>query len=121
HEGFLFFFLARHPDLVRVDHDNEIAGIDMWRENGLLFATQKPGRLDRDVAEHLIFGVDQPPLAVDLVGFGGKRLHQRLEKGTEERRVGKECRSRCTQGRYKKKEQGTEIGWGGVGREAEEV
>jgi hypothetical protein len=35
------------------------------------------------VAQHLIFGIDQPPLAIDFVGFGGKRLHRRLEKGTE--------------------------------------
>src|SRR5438067_1874864 len=43
----------------------------------------KPGRLDRDATEHLIFGIDQPPFAIHFIGFGGKRLHRRSEKGTE--------------------------------------
>ena len=83
HEAFLFFFFARYADLVRVDHNNEVTGIDVWSEDRFLFAAQKPRRLHRDVTQHLIFGIDQPPFAVDLIGFGGKRLHQRLEKGTE--------------------------------------
>jgi hypothetical protein len=55
----------------------------MRSENCFLFAAQKSRRLDRHVAQHLILGIDQPPLAVDFVGFGGKRLHRRLKKGTE--------------------------------------
>src|SRR3984893_1119578 len=91
HEGFLFFFFARYTDLARVDYDDEVAGIDMGSENRFLFAAQKPGRFDRDVTEHLIFGIDQPPFAVDFVGFGGKRLHRRLEKGTEATGQGGYC------------------------------
>jgi hypothetical protein len=43
------------------------------------------------VAEDLIFGIDQPPLAVDFICFGGKRLHRRLEKGTEATGHGGHC------------------------------
>src|SRR5713101_2884938 len=53
----------------------------MRRENRLLFAAQKLGRFYRDTTKHLIFGIDQPPFAVDFVCFGGKRLHRRLKKG----------------------------------------
>ena len=91
HEGFLFFFFARHPDLFRVDHDDKVAGIDMGRENRLLFAAQQFRRFDRDLAQHLIFGIDQPPFAVDFIGFGRKRLHRRLEKGTEATGQGGHC------------------------------
>src|ERR1700730_14435938 len=55
----------------------------MRRENRFLFTSQKLCRFHRDEAEDLILGVDQPPLAVDLTGFGGKRFHRRLKKGTE--------------------------------------
>src|ERR1700736_2818154 len=91
HEAFLFFFFSRHPDLLRIDYDDEVAGIDMWGEDRFLFAAQKSGRLHGDVTEHLILGIDQPPFAVDFIGFGGKRLHRRLEKGTEATGRGGDC------------------------------
>jgi len=83
HETFLLFLFARHPNLVRIDHDDEIAGINVRRENCLFLSAQQIRGLDRDAAEHLIFGVNQPPLAINFVRFGGKGLHQRLGKGTE--------------------------------------
>src|SRR5437899_7974117 len=63
----------------------------MRRENRLLFAAQKLGRFYRDTTKHLIFGIDQPPFAVDFVCFGGKRLHRRLKKGTEATGHGGRC------------------------------
>src|SRR6266568_5921490 len=83
HEAFLFFFLPGDADLVGINDDDEVTGIDVRSENSLLFSAQKPGRLDRDPTEHLIFGIDQPPFAIHFIGFGGKRLHRRSEKGTE--------------------------------------
>ena len=83
HEAFLLFLFAGDTDLLGVDDHDEVTSIDMRRENCFLFAAQKSRRLDRHVAQHLILGIDQPPLAVDFVGFGGKRLHRRLKKGTE--------------------------------------
>src|SRR5437764_8870152 len=83
HETFLLFFFAAHANFVRVDHDHEIAGVDVRSENRLFFSAQKLCRLDRDLTEHLIFRIDQPPFAVNFAGFGGKRVHRHLEKGTE--------------------------------------
>jgi len=83
HEGFLILLLASNPDLVGVDDDDEVTSVNVWRENGLFFSAQKICRLHRDATKHLIFGIDQPPFAVDFTGFGRKRLHRRLEKGTE--------------------------------------
>jgi uncharacterized protein YkwD len=83
HEALLFFLLAGHANLAGVNDDNEIAGIDVRGENSLLFSAQKVCRFDRDATEHLIFGIDQPPFAVNFVSFSGKRLHQRRGKGTE--------------------------------------
>src|SRR5262245_33770011 len=83
HEALLFFLLAGHANLAGVNDDNEIAGIDVRSENSLLFSAQKVCRFDRDATEHLIFGIDQPPFAVNFVSFSGKRLHQRRGKGTE--------------------------------------
>src|SRR5437588_4077788 len=83
HETFLFFLLAGHADFVCVNDDDEVTGIDVRCENRFLFSAQKICRLHGDVTQDLIFGIDQPPFAVDFTGFSGKRLHRRLEKGTE--------------------------------------
>src|SRR2546426_5145736 len=91
HEAFLLFLFAGDTDLLGVDDHDEVTSIDMRRKNRLLFAAQKSRRLDRHVAQHLILGIDQPPLAVDFVGFGGKRLHRRLKKGTETTGRGGHC------------------------------
>src|SRR6202045_5074656 len=91
HEAFLFFLFAGDTDLLGVDDHDEVTSIDMRRENRLLFTAQKSRRLYRHVAQHLILGIDQPPLAIDFVGFGGKRLHRRLEKGTEATGQGGHC------------------------------
>ncbi len=82
HEGFLLFLLAGQANFFGVDNDNEIAGVAMSRVNHLLFAAQEIRGFDRDAAEHLVFGVNDPPLARDFVGFSRKRLHLEL-KGHE--------------------------------------
>src|SRR5205085_1638158 len=91
HEAFLFFLLAGHAHFVRVNDDHEVSGIDVGSENRFFFSAQKRSRLDRDMTEHLIFGIDQPPLAVNLVGFGRKRLHWSLEKGSEATGLRRHC------------------------------
>ena len=48
HEALLFFFLAGKPHFFRVDHDDEIASIDVGGVDRLFFAAQKIGGLDRD-------------------------------------------------------------------------
>ena len=42
-----------------------------------LFPAQQVGSLHRDAAEHLVLGVNDPPLARHFGGFGGKRFHLR--------------------------------------------
>src|SRR5438477_11336097 len=58
----------------------------MGRENGLLFAAQQVRRFYRDFSQHLILGVNDPPLARDFAGFGRKRFHWEKEHGNYERR-----------------------------------
>src|ERR1700736_6978918 len=41
HETFLFFLFSGHAHFFGVDHDNEIAGIDVRGENRFLFSAQK--------------------------------------------------------------------------------
>src|SRR4030095_16239396 len=78
HITFLFFFLSGEPDFFRVDDNDKISGVDVWGENRFSFPAQQVGSLCRDAAEHLVLGVNDPPLARHVSGFGGKRLH--LEK-----------------------------------------
>ena len=76
HKAFLFFLLTGQPHLFRVNDDDEIAGIDVGGVDRLFFAAEEIGGLHGDLAEHLVIGVNDPPLAWDFVGFGRKRLHQ---------------------------------------------
>src|SRR5215204_1390618 len=82
HITFLFFFLAGEPDFFRVDDDDKISGIDVWRENRFSFPAQQVGSLHRDTTKHLVLGVNDPPFARHFGGFGGKRFHGR-KKSTE--------------------------------------
>src|ERR1051325_11281112 len=83
HIALLLFFFSGQPHFLGINHDNEVTSIDMRSEDGLLFATQQLCCLDGDAAEHLVLGVDDPPLARDLSGFGRKRFHRADKGGTK--------------------------------------
>ena len=75
HITFLFLFLSGEPHFSRIDDDDKVSGVHMRRENRFSFAAQQVGSFHRDAAEDLALGVDDPPLAGSLAGFGGKRFH----------------------------------------------
>ena len=70
HIGFLNFFFAPDADFVGIDHDNEISVVNMRGVGWFGFAAQEIGDFDSDMAERLISRIDDPPLAVDSLGFG---------------------------------------------------
>ena len=90
HEALLFFLFAGEPNFFGVDHDDEIASVDMGGVDRLFFAAQEIGSFHRDLAEHLVVGINNPPLARHFVGFCGKGLHQ-SGKGTEITGEGEGC------------------------------
>src|SRR6476619_971618 len=85
HVAFLFFFLAGEPNFFGIDDDNEVAGIDMGGIDGLFLSAEKIGCLDGHLTEHLIIGVDDPPLTGHFAGFSRKRLHWVKGHGKYER------------------------------------
>ena len=46
--------------------------------DSFVFAAQDIGNFGREAAEDLVFGVDDPPVTLDLLGFGGKSLHGKI-------------------------------------------
>lgn len=62
-------------DLIGVDHDNEVAGVNVSGESRLLFAAKKAGRFYGNLAKYFALGIDHIPFAFDLVWLGGKCLH----------------------------------------------
>jgi hypothetical protein len=62
-------------NLIGVDHDHEIASINMSGEGRLVLAAKESGSFDSDLAEDFALSVDHIPFAVDFVGLGGKCLH----------------------------------------------
>src|SRR5205085_11838285 len=57
--------VARDVNLLRVHHDNEVAGVDMRRELRLALAAERVGDLRRETAQGLPLGVDEIPLTRD--------------------------------------------------------
>ena len=66
---------ARHADLVRVDDDHEVAGVDVRRVLRLVLALENLSGLGSDATENLVLSVDQDPFALNFVGLRVIRLH----------------------------------------------
>ncbi len=62
-------------NLVSIDHDDKIAGVNVGGENRLVLAAEEACSLNSDLAEDLALGVDHIPLALDFMRLGGKRIH----------------------------------------------
>src|SRR5881296_3364955 len=85
HVALPFFLFSGEPYFLRIDDDHKITRIHMWRKNRFLFAAQQVRRLHSHLSQHLILGVDDPPLARDFAGFGRKCFHWEKEHGNYER------------------------------------
>jgi len=67
--------VAGESDLAGVDDDDEVTGVDVVRERGLVLATQQRRRLHGQTTEDDVFGVDDVPLPGDVAGLGGVSAH----------------------------------------------
>src|ERR687892_1520024 len=99
HITFLLFLFSGEPHFFRVDDDDKISGVDVWREDRFSFPAQKVGSLYRDLAEHLVLSVNDPPLAWHVGSFGGKCFHGR-KKSTEITGDGRACQPMRQMGSY---------------------
>src|SRR6185295_9009615 len=64
-----------HADLGRIQHDDEIAGIDMRRVFRLVLAAQAHRDLGREATENLVLGVHHVPTVNGIFCFGAESLH----------------------------------------------
>jgi hypothetical protein len=62
-------------DLLRIDDDDVVTGIDVGGEDRLVLATQDAGDLGAQTTEHHALGVDDVPGAGDLTCFRAVRAH----------------------------------------------
>ena len=100
----LLFLAAGQPDLRRVDDDDVIAGVDVRRVDRLVLALEQAGRLGRDPAEDLAFGVDDVPLPLHTAGSGNKRTHEipfGVRRGSADYRSMRGCQPRSKDGKPK--------------------
>jgi hypothetical protein len=67
--------LACDLDVCRVDHDDEVTGIDVRRVLGLALALEDLGDLARKPAQSHVRGIHEQPLALDFTDLGVVRLH----------------------------------------------
>lgn len=67
---FVLALVARYLDLVSVDNNDVIAGVHVRGVGRLVLAAQSTSDLGSNVAESLVFCVDQEPLPLDFGGLG---------------------------------------------------
>src|SRR5436309_1462338 len=79
--------LAGDGDLLGVDDDDEVAGVDVRRVLGLVLAAERVGDLRRETPERLPFGIDEVPAAGDLARLCGPGLHLTKKRRTDVRRA----------------------------------
>lgn len=70
HVGFCDFFFAADGNFGSIEDYHEIARVDVRCEYRFVFSTKQVGGLDRDATERLVGGVNDPPVALHLFGFG---------------------------------------------------
>lgn len=58
--------VAGDADLLGIDHNDVIAGVDVWTVDSLVFATQPHGDLGRKPTQHLVGCVDHKPITAHL-------------------------------------------------------
>lgn len=69
------FLSTGEHNLIGIDDDHEVAGVDVGGEGWLVLAAEEAGGFDSDLTEDFALGVDHIPLALDFLGLGGKCLH----------------------------------------------
>jgi hypothetical protein len=72
--------VARDLQLAGVDNDDEITGVDVGSEFWLVLAAKTVCHFAGDTPENLIRRVNHVPFTRNLMGFCGKRLHDRSKK-----------------------------------------
>ena len=76
HEFLVRFLFAGEADFLGVDHDDEIAGVEVSGINGFVFPAQNVGDLNRQAAKDGAIGIDNVPLALVQIVFRQIRFHQ---------------------------------------------
>ena len=72
HIGFLFFLLSGEPDFFRINDNDKISRVDVWRENRFFFPAQQIGSLYSDAPEHLASALMTHHLRGTSVAFAEK-------------------------------------------------
>ena len=65
--------VAGDPDLLRIDHDDVVAGVHVRGEDRLVLALEAPRDLGGETTEGLALGIHDIPVAADFGGFGADR------------------------------------------------
>lgn len=74
----LCFFLARDFDLLGIDYDDKVTGVNVGRELRLVFASQNIGDSGGETAQGFAFSVYYKPFFRNFAVFGDICLHERL-------------------------------------------
>lgn len=89
----LLLFLASHADFVCIDDDDEITRVHVGGEGRAGLTADQVGGSHGDLAEDLVLGINDPPLADRVFGFGRECLHKVLERADTQEGVHAEMRA----------------------------
>lgn len=75
HIFLLLVLLTGDDELLRVDYDDVVAGVDVWCVSGFMATAQYVGDLYRHAAKNLPLGIDNMPLGLHCFLFGEECFH----------------------------------------------
>ncbi len=70
-----FSLIAGHYDLLGINHNNVVTGINVRRINGFVLTTQATRDFAGQAAQHHVRSVYHEPVALHFMRFGGKGFH----------------------------------------------
>src|SRR3546814_4033688 len=80
---FVVQLVAGDVDLLGVDHDDVVAGVDVRGVDRLVLAAQAVREFGAEAAEGLAGGVDDVPVALDGLVLGGEGFHGDFDRSEE--------------------------------------
>lgn len=83
HVSLLAFLVACDHHIFGIDDHNEVTCIDVRSKDGLGLATKEIGGVHSHIAKDLIFGIDDIPLADNVLGFCGDSSFVHVLSGNE--------------------------------------
>ena len=75
HDHLVSTLVTGNGNLLCVDDNDVVAGVNVWRIYRLVLTTQTTGNLGRQATQRFVCGINHIPVALDFMWLGAERFH----------------------------------------------